>query len=88
MRAFELYNRLVLGSIVVLVGRVAWCRWYVPSGYAVTSAEGPIFGMHGVRCGNQHLRSASVGSLYRTKEFALKAGEGRKGAFVLFILCS
>ncbi len=36
MRAFEGYNRLVLGSIVVLVGRVAWCRWCVPSGYAVT----------------------------------------------------
>jgi len=45
MRAFELYNRLVFGSIVVLVGRVAWCRWCVPSGYAATRAEGPIFGV-------------------------------------------
>ena len=83
-RAFEGYNRLVLGSIVVLAGGMAWRWWRGPSDYAVTRAEGLIFGVMVCVAGIIIFYLHPLAAARQTEAFALKAGEGRKEAFEAF----
>lgn len=83
-RAFEGYNRLVLGSIVVLVGGMAWRWWCAPSDYAVTRAERLILGVMVCVAGIIIFFLHPLAAARQAEAFALKAGEGRKEAFEAF----
>lgn len=83
-RAFEGYNRLVLGSIVVLAGGMAW-RWRcAPSDYVVTRAEGLIFAAMVCVAGVIIFYLHPLAAARQAEAFALKAGEGRKEALEAF----
>lgn len=82
-RAFEGYNRLVLGAIVLVAGGMVWRGWAAPTcapsrsevwcaGVMVLIAATIIFYLHPLAAARQ------------AEAFALKAGEGRKEAFEAF----
>ena len=83
-RAFEGYNRLVLGAVTVLAGGMAWRRWAVPSDYGVTRAEGLTFGIMVCIAGIIIFYLHPLAAARQAEAFALKAGEGRKEAFEAF----
>ncbi len=83
-RAFEGYNRLVLGSIAVLAGGMAWRRWCGLTDYAVTRAEAVIFGAMVCIAGIIIFYLHPLAAARQAEAFALKAGEGRKEAFEAF----
>lgn len=83
-RAFEGYNRLVIGSMVVLAGGMGW-RWRRGSSvFAVTRAEGLIFGVMVCLAGIIIFYLHPLAAARQAEAFALKAGEGRKEAFEAF----
>lgn len=83
-RAFEGYNRLVLGAIVVLAGGMAWRAWRAPSDYAATWVEGLLFGTMVLIAGIIIFYLHPLAAARQAEAFALKAGEGRKEAFEAF----
>jgi uncharacterized membrane protein len=83
-RAFEGYNRLVLGAIAVLTGGMAWRWWCVPAGYAVTRVEGLMVGAMVCIAGIIIFYLHPLAAARQAEAFALKAGEGRKEAFEAF----
>ena len=83
-RAFEGYNRLVLGAIVVLAGGMVWRAWCAPSDYAVTLIEGLLFGAMVLIAGIIIFYLHPLAAARQAEAFALKAGEGRKEAFEAF----
>jgi uncharacterized membrane protein len=83
-RAFEGYNRLVLGSMAVLSTGMAWRSWSAPSDYAVTRVEGLLFGAMVCIAGIIIFYLHPLAAARQAEAFALKAGEGRKEAFEAF----
>lgn len=83
-RAFEGYNRLVLGVIVVLGSGMGWRAWRAPSAYAVGRAETLLFAMMVLIAGVIIFYLHPLAAARQAEAFALKAGEGRKEAFEAF----
>lgn len=83
-RAFEGYNRLVLGAIVVLAAGMGWRAWYAPSPYAASRPEGLLFAVMVVIAGLIIFYLHPLAAARQAEAFALKAGEGRKEALEAF----
>lgn len=83
-RAFEGYNRLVLGSIVVLAGGMAWRLKYAPQLYAPARSEVWIMGVMVLIAAMIIFYLHPLAAARQAEAFALKAGEGRKEAFEAF----
>lgn len=83
-RAFEGYNRLVIGAMLVLAGGMAWRARRAPSEYAVGRAETLIFAMMVVIAGIIIVYLHPLAAARQAEAFALKAGEGRKEALDAF----
>ena len=83
-RAFEGYNRLVLGAMVVLAGSMTWRSRGVPSDYAVTRVEALLVGMMVLIGGIIIFYLHPLAAARQAEAFALKTGEGRKEAFEAF----
>lgn len=83
-RAFEGYNRLVIGAMLVLAGGMAWRAWLAPSEYAVGRAEALVFAMMVVIAGIIMVYLHPLAAARQAEAFALKAGEGRKEALDAF----
>lgn len=83
-RAFEGYNRLVLGAIVVLALGMVWRAWQAPGPYAVSRTEGLLFGMMALIAGVIIFYLHPLAAARQAEAFALKGGEGRKEAFEAF----
>lgn len=83
-RGFEGYNRLVLGSMLVLAVGMGW-RWRVaPREYAVTRAEELLFAAMVCIALVIVFYLHPLAAARQSEAFALKAGEGRKEAFEAF----
>lgn len=83
-RAFEGYNRLVLGAIIVLAGGMAWRSRRAPSRYAVGRTEAVLFAMMALIAGMIIFYLHPLAAARQAEAFALKAGEGRKEALEAF----
>jgi hypothetical protein len=83
-RAFEGYNRLVLGAIAVMAVAMMWRTWYASSPYAVIAAEGWLFAVMVVIAGIIIFYLHPLAAARQAAAFALKAGEGRKEALEAF----
>jgi uncharacterized membrane protein len=83
-RAFEGYNRLVVGAMVVLAAGMGWRAWYAPSAYAVSPAEAWIYTVMVVIAGIIILYLHPLAAVRQADAFALKTGEGRKEALEAF----
>jgi uncharacterized membrane protein len=83
-RAFEGYNRLVLGAIVVLAGAMGWRSWQAPSVYAVSREEALLFAVMVLIAGMIIFYLHPLAAARQAEAFALKAGEGRKEALEAF----
>lgn len=83
-RAFEGYNRLVIGAMLVLAGGMAWRAWLAPPEYAVGRAEALVFAMMVVIAGIIMVYLHPLAAARQAEAFALKAGEGRKEALDAF----
>lgn len=83
-RAFEGYNRLVLGAIVVMAAGMGWRAWYASAPHAVVLAEGLLFAVMVVVAGIIIFYLHPLAAARQAAAFALKAGEGRKEALEAF----
>jgi len=83
-RAFEGYNRLVIGATLVLAGGMAWRAWQAPSAYAVGRTEAMVFALMLVIAGIIILYLHPLAAARQAEAFALKTGEGRKEALEAF----
>lgn len=83
-RAFEGYNRLVLGAIVVLGTGMGWRSWRAPSVYAVSRTEVLLFVIMVLIAAIIIFYLHPLAAARQAEAFALKAGEGRKEAFEAF----
>jgi hypothetical protein len=83
-RAFEGYNRLVLGAVVALAIGMGWRRWQAPPPYEVSRGEGLLFGLMVLIAAVIIFYLHPLAAARQAEAFALKAGEGRKEAFEAF----
>jgi hypothetical protein len=83
-RAFEGYNRLVLGAIVALAAGMGWRAWRAPSAYGVSPVEWLLFGIMVVIAGVIIFYLHPLAAARQAEAFALKTGEGRKEALEAF----
>ncbi|ALA59718.1 conserved membrane protein of unknown function [Nitrospira moscoviensis] len=83
-KAFEGYNRLVLGAIVVLAAGMGWRAWNAPLQYAVGRGEALLFAAMVLIAGVIIFYLHPLAAARQAEAFALKAGEGRKEAFEAF----
>jgi uncharacterized membrane protein len=83
-RAFEGYNRLVLGAIVVLAGGMGWRAWKAPLRYTAGRSEVLVFAAMVLIAGVIIFYLHPLAAARQADAFALKAGNGRKEAFEAF----
>ena len=83
-RAFEGYNRLVLGAIVIVAGGIIWRRWYAPPAYRPARLEWWLVGVMVLIAATIIFYLHPLAAARQAEAFALKAGEGRKEAFEAF----
>lgn len=83
-RAFEGYNRLVLVSIVVMAGGMGWRSWKAQEDYAVTRAEGLLFGSMVLIAGIIIFYLHPLAATRQAEAFSSPAGPERKEAFEAF----
>jgi uncharacterized membrane protein len=83
-KAFEGYNRLVLGAMVVLAAGMVWRAWHAPLQYAVGRGEVLLFVAMVLIAGVIMFYLHPLAAARQAEAFALKAGEGRKEAFEAF----
>lgn len=83
-RAFEGYNRLVMGAVAALALGMAWRRWQAPAPYDVSRGEGMLFALMVLIAGVIIVYLHPLAAARQAEAFALKAGEGRKEALEAF----
>ncbi len=83
-RAFEGYNRLVVGAMAALTVGMGWRRWQAPPPYDVSRGEGLLFALMAAVAAVIILYLHPLAAARQAEAFALKAGEGRKEAFEAF----
>lgn len=83
-RAFEGFNRVVLGAMAVLVAGLVWRHWTQHSAMAPTRAEMIVLGVMvliaGIIIGVLHPQAAAL----QAEAFAIKDEAARKAAFAAF----